>query len=129
MTAFALNKKVDYGLSLLSWLAKHPDNRVSLHQFSKLGLPRAFTAQIARKLVTAKILSVKEGQGGGYIMAANPAKISLRHVLEALDGPISLVNCAPCPVREACHQKNFMRNLTSMLHETLAKKTLADLCH
>ena len=110
MTAFALNKKVDYGLSLLSWLAKHPDNRVSLHQFSKLGLPRAFTSQIARKLVTAKILSV-------------------RHVLEALDGPISLVNCAPCPVREACHQKNFMRNLTSMLHETLAKKTLADLCH
>jgi len=128
MAVFALNKKVDYGLSLLSWLAKHPDNRVSLHQFSKLGLPRAFTAQIARKLVTSGILLVKEGQNGGYILAASPEKISLRLVLEALDGPISLVNCTPCPVRDTCRQKNFMWNLTDMLHQTLAKKTLADLC-
>ena len=128
MAVFALNKKVDYGLSLLSWLAKHPDNRVSLHQFSKLGLPRAFTAQIARKLVTSGILLVKEGQNGGYILAASPEKISLRLVLEALDGPISLVNCDPCPAKQHCRQKNFMWGLTSMLHKTLAKKTLADLC-
>jgi|SRR3989344_2755833 len=128
MAVFALNKKVDYGLSLLSWLAKHPDNRVSLHQFSKLGLPRAFTAQIARKLVTSGILLVKEGQNGGYILAASPEKISLRLVLEALDGPISLVNCDPCPAKQHCRQKNFMWNLTGMLHQTLAKKTLADLC-
>jgi len=128
MAVFTLNKKVDYGLSLLSWLVKHPDSRVSLHQFSKLGLPRAFTAQIARKLVIAKILAVREGQGGGYILAASPAKISLRQVLEALDGPISLVNCDPCPAKQHCRQKNFMWGLTSMLHKTLAKKTLADLC-
>lgn len=128
MAVFALNKKVDYGLSLLAWLAKHPQNRVSLNQFSQIGLPRAFTAQIARKLVSANILSVKEGQSGGYILAASPAKISLHQVLEALDGPISLVNCDPCPAKQHCRQKNFMWNLTSMLHETLAKKTLSDLC-
>lgn len=128
MSVFTLNKKVDYGLSLLSWLAKHPDDRVSLSQFSKLGLPRAFTAQIARKLVTADILLVKEGQNGGYNLAHSPKQISLRQVLEALDGPVSLVNCAPCPVRKSCLQKNFMWNLTAMLHQTLAEKTLADLC-
>jgi len=128
MAVFALNKRVDYGLSLLSWLAKHPDSRVSLNQFSKLGLPRAFTAQIARKLVTANILAVKEGQTGGYSLAYPPRKISLRQVLEALDGPISLVNCDPCPAKQHCRQKNFMWNLTDMLHQTLAKKTLADLC-
>lgn len=128
MAVFALNKKVDYGLSLLSWLAKHPGDRVSLKQFSKIGLPRAFTAQIARQLVTAKILSVKEGQGGGYSLATSPGKISVRQVLEALDGPVSLVNCSPCPANKYCHQKNFMWQLTAMLHQTLAEKTLADLC-
>lgn len=128
MSVFALNKKVDYGLSLLSWLASHPGNRVSLNQFSKLGFPRAFTAQIARKLVNADILSVKEGQNGGYNLAHPPRHISLREVLEALDSPISLVNCEPCPARKYCHQKNFMWNLTAMLQQTLAEKTLADLC-
>ena len=128
MAVFALNKKVDYGLSLLAWLANHPNNRVSLSQFSKLGFPRAFTARIARKLVESDILSVREGQSGGYILARSPKQISLRQALEALDGPVSLVNCEPCPAKIYCRQKSFMWNLTSMLHETLAQKTIADLC-
>lgn len=75
---FALTKKADYGLALLSILSKKgKGGRVSLSDLSKMGMPRAFMAKIANSLVEVGILNSKEGKGGGFALSYEPKEVQL----------------------------------------------------
>lgn len=125
---FTLTKKSDYGLMLLSVLAKKGrGGRVSLVELAALGMPRAFTAKIASALVEAGIINSKEGKGGGYGLNYEPKEISVREALEAIEGEVEPACCGGCPVEEECGQKSFMDELTGKINGVLDGYSLADL--
>jgi len=132
MATFNLTKKADYGLSMLSLLAaRGKGGRVSLTELSKKGLPKAFMAQIANKMVQSGFLSSKEGRGGGYGLISEPKNISLKSILEAIDGDLAPVSCVnkpgACPIEDHCWQKGFMLRFSYQLEKMMDKYTLADL--
>lgn len=132
MATFNLTKKADYGLSMLSLLAaKGKEGRVSLTELAAKGLPKAFMAQIANKMVQAGFLSSKEGRGGGYSLVSQPAEIGLRNVLEVIDGDLAPVACVnrpgTCPIEDHCWQKGFMLRFTYQMGQMMEKYTVADL--
>lgn len=132
MATFNLTKKADYGLSMLSLLAaRGKGGRVSLTELAKKGLPKAFMAQIANKMVQSGFLSSKEGRGGGYGLVADPKDISLKSIFEAIDGDLAPVSCVnkpgSCPIENHCWQKGFMLRFSYQMEKMMDKYTLADL--
>jgi len=131
MSVFSLNKRVEYGLIMLSELARRGrGKKVSLAEFSKRGYPRPFMAQIAKDLVKVGILGSKEGRGGGYYLNYDPKEIEIGEILEAIDGEQALVGCvsgAGCPFEKMCLHRGFMVKLSDDIDKILESYTLADL--
>lgn len=133
MAIFSLTRKADYGLLMLSELARR--GRGGLVSIKKLsddkGLPKAFLAQIGQNLVKAGIIGSKEGRNGGYYLNYDPKEVEVKEALEAIEGEIGPVWCTTergsCPIEERCEQKNFMNKLSMSMTELLSKYTLADL--
>jgi Rrf2 family protein len=51
-------------------------------------IPRAFLEQIFQRLRRAGLVTGKRGPGGGFLLTRPPSQISLRDVVEAIEGPI-----------------------------------------
>ena len=52
------------------------------------GVPARYLEQIFGRLRRSEIVSSKRGPGGGYTLARTAAAITLREVLEAVEGPL-----------------------------------------
>jgi Rrf2 family protein len=60
-------------------------------------IPPRYLEQIFQRLRHAELVSSKRGPGGGYMLARPPAEITLRDVVEAVEGPLG--RRAPAPRR------------------------------
>ncbi|MEY2421671.1 MAG: Rrf2 family transcriptional regulator, iron-sulfur cluster assembly transcription factor [Acidimicrobiaceae bacterium] len=54
----------------------------------RTGLPQPYLEQILLALKGAGIVRSKRGVGGGYVLAREPALITLTDIVSAVDGPI-----------------------------------------
>ena len=80
----------DYALRILSALAKH-DRVVDAKTLSdETSVTPRFTLKILHKLTLGNLVSSYKGVGGGYKLKASPENISLKEVIELIDGPITL---------------------------------------
>lgn len=52
------------------------------------GIPARYLEQIFQRLRRARLVTSKRGPGGGYVLARAAAEITLRDVVEAVEGPI-----------------------------------------
>ncbi|HVH07942.1 MAG TPA: Rrf2 family transcriptional regulator [Myxococcota bacterium] len=51
-------------------------------------IPSRYLEQIFQRLRRARIVQGKRGPGGGYTLARPPSEITLRDVIEAVEGPL-----------------------------------------
>jgi len=51
-------------------------------------IPHRFLEQIFQRLRKADLIRGKRGPGGGYVLSRPPEQISLREVVEAVEGPV-----------------------------------------
>lgn len=56
-------------------------------------IPIRFTLKILRKLKIAGLVCSYRGQSGGYALLREPKDISLKEVIEVIDGPIVMNKC------------------------------------
>ncbi len=56
-------------------------------------IPIRFTLKILRKLKIAGLVCSFRGQSGGYALLKEPDSISLKEVIEVIDGPIVMNKC------------------------------------
>ena len=88
-----IGRRGEYGLAAILFLATQPEGKLSLMEEIALrcGIPRTFLAQILARLRSKGILGSVRGKRGGYYLKAEPNRLSLADVLEALEGPITLI--------------------------------------
>lgn len=88
-----ISRRGEYGLAAILYLASQPTGKLSLSDeiAGRCGIPRTFLAQILAKLRSKGILGSVRGKRGGYYLKAEPQRLSLADVLEALEGPITLI--------------------------------------
>ena len=83
----------DYALRIISALAKH-DGVVDAKTLSEETLVTLqFTLKILHKLVRCELVKSFKGTRGGYSLLVPPEKITLKRVIEEIDGPIAMVRC------------------------------------
>ena len=131
MSSFRFRKKTEYGLIMVSLLAgEGKDSLVSVHKMQEYGLPRSFLVKIARDLIKAGLVSAKEGRGGGYYLRRDASTVTLRDVVEALEGPVATSACVvhgvKCPLHEKCPHRRVMQSLTEEITATLGKYKLSE---
>src|SRR6476619_8023162 len=81
----------DYACRALLSLALHGDGAgpTSVRDIAeRTGLPQPYLEQILLALKGAGIVRSKRGVGGGYVLAREPALITLGDIVSAVDGPI-----------------------------------------
>jgi Rrf2 family protein len=125
-----LSHKGDYGLVLMTALARRT-GLASLRAVAKdKKLPYKFLSQVAGELQKAGILESKEGVGGGYRLARPAEKILVREVLEALEGPVVAEECDhgdECGCGGACVHQAVTDKVAAGVSRALAMFTIADL--
>ena len=99
---FQLSKKADYGLIALKHLAQHSEESVSAREIAAhYHIPAELLAKVLQTLARKGLLMSQQGIHGGYVLARDPASISIVDVVEALDGPIAIT---PCERGNDCQQ-------------------------
>src|SRR5215831_20842720 len=98
---FQLSKKSDYGLIALKHLAQHSGSISAREIAMEYKIPAPLLAKVLQKLARKGLLVSQQGMNGGYVLARDPAHISIVDVVEALEGPISIT---PCERGDDCQQ-------------------------
>src|SRR5438132_13784523 len=99
---FRLSKKSGSGLIAWKHLAQHSDESLSTREIAaQYHIPAELLAKVLKKLARKGLLVSHQGIIGGYILAKDPASISIVDVVEALEGPISIT---PCERGDDCQQ-------------------------
>ncbi|WP_432666268.1 Rrf2 family transcriptional regulator [Wukongibacter baidiensis] len=120
-----ITQEADYALRIILHLSKNGiDARVDAKSISESeGIPARFTLKILRKLTKAGLTKSYRGVGGGYSLNRKPEAITMKDVIEAIDGPIYINRCIYD--KEYC---NIHRTGTCDIHRELNKvrKTLIE---
>ena len=83
----------DYALRILSALAKHEGVVDAKNLSEQTQVTLQFTLKILHKLVRCELVKSYKGIRGGYSLRLPPEKITLKRVIEEIDGPIAMVRC------------------------------------
>lgn len=86
-------READYALRIVSELAYRKCKMDAKLIAYLTGVTVSFTLKILRKLVKAGIVRSYKGISGGYIMDKAPQEISVRQVVEIIDGPVAINRC------------------------------------
>ena len=130
-----LSKKVDYGLIAMRHIAMNSHNRlVSAREISEHNrINYDLLAKILQKLARAGVITSHQGAHGGYILALPANQITLCTVIEAIDGPMSIIECEVekeehnCMNGEICTVRNPLRKVQHGIRLYLAKVTVSEI--
>lgn len=131
-----LTNKGKYGLKAMVHLAGLEPGRPALvaEVASANTIPKKFLDAILGELRTAGLVHSKKGRGGGYVLAKNPAKITVGEIVRALDGPLAPIACASkgyyrrcddCPAEGACAVRLMMLEVRNSIASVLDNRSLA----
>lgn len=132
----SLTKKSGYALIAACHLARADRPVVSAREIAEShGVPLPLLMNVLKKLSQAGHVRSIRGARGGYSLAVPAAQLSLAAVIEAVEGPVRLVACAPGPPgpRRGCRRSSrcSVRLPVHKVHERLLKflvgVTVADL--
>jgi len=128
-----LTKAGDYGFLGILYLAQQPAKKVvRLSEISENeDIPEKFLAKIFQGYTRSGLVQSHRGARGGFSLAKPPDKITVKDVLESVQGPIYLTRCMndadPCERKDTCSLRKVWVKAQDYLNNLLDKKTLADL--
>lgn len=131
------SQKLDYGLFLLTELAKRTDQEpVSLrtvaqeHQMSFF-----FLQKVAFDLRKAELIRADRGKNGGYVLVKKAENITLKEIIEVLEGPVSVMHCliaenlqhSQCSRSSKCHMRRGLSAVNQAVVNIFQQTTLLHL--
>ncbi|RME07154.1 MAG: Rrf2 family transcriptional regulator [Deltaproteobacteria bacterium] len=110
--AFHVSKASQYAIRAMTHLARQPASEAVLIReiATEEGIPQPFLAKVIRMLGRCGLVETFKGPGGGIRLARPPYRITVREIIECVDGPTLFEGCflglstcsddAPCPIHE-----------------------------
>lgn len=94
-------------------------------------LSRGFLEEIVMPLKRAGLVKAKRGAYGGYALSRDPASMTVREIIEAVEGPVMFVDCLGgargCALAKSCSSKRLWGRVQERVAESLESMTLQDL--
>ncbi len=94
-----LTRAADYAVRIMIHLATlPPDSRPSGAELAKAqDIPEHFAVKVLQSLARARMVASQRGSGGGFVLSADPRRVTMLDVVEAIEGPIALNACMTSP--------------------------------
>jgi FeS assembly SUF system regulator len=128
-----LSRLADYGVLLMTQMARKPDLVVNTHDLVEAsGLPAATVSKLLATLARHDLLESIRGSKGGYLLARPPSAITMEQIITAIDGPISLTLCVDesgdrCGVSSFCVSQTYWHRINEAIKDALDQVTLAEI--
>ncbi len=133
------SKACEYGIRSAIYLTEQSfqEKKASLKDVSEaVNSPEAYTSKILQLLAKRKLINSSKGPGGGFFISAKMLeKITLAHIVSAIDGDriytgcgLGLKKCSetrPCPVHNEF--KHIRTELKKMLETTKLNSLTGDI--
>jgi Rrf2 family protein len=125
-------RAADYALRGMLYLAQQPlDRLVMANQIATAeDMPEYFFSKILQQLAKAGLVNSFRGVSGGFVLARPPEEITVRDVIEAVEGPLAASRCAvnpeSCQRSGTCPFHQYWKEAQASLDAIFGKYTLAD---
>lgn len=123
-----------YALRAMIHIARNSDagKPISLTEIAETtSVSRRYLEQLVIPLKNASLLRGVSGKEGGYLLAKSADRIRVGDIIEALIGPINIVDCVDdpdyCMKTEWCECRPLYVMLNQRIREAFNSFTLADL--
>ncbi|RIK62516.1 MAG: hypothetical protein DCC65_17280 [Planctomycetota bacterium] len=135
---FALTKKTDYAIIALADMARRPGQVVNAREIARrFHVPQALLIKVLKVLVQGELIRSMRGVKGGYTLALPADRITLRSIIQTIEGPIRFVQCATdhehaegtCDLVTSCPVSRPIRKVHDRLKDFLSQVTLADIAY
>lgn len=126
-------KAEEYGLLGILYLADKDENVITpLSEISEAQeIPEKFLAKIFQSLSRSGLVRSHRGVRGGFTLGKKPEQISIREILESIQGPYHLMKCIPepdlCDKSDFCALRELLTIAENKLISVFSEHTLADL--
>jgi Rrf2 family protein len=128
-----LTRKGEYAIRGIIYLARQPAGKMAL--ISEIAeaadVPQTFLAKIFQNFAKQGIVNSYRGTGGGFILGRPPSRITLRQVVEAVEGPIlpnrCLIGKGACERDDHCTVHPVWRKVQEQIVQILDSVTIEDL--
>ena len=123
----------DYALRILTAMAEYDGVTDAKTISADTSVTQRFTLKILHKLVQGGLVQSFKGVNGGYKLKAAPEQITLKQVIELIDGPIAIARCLDsgeeCSLncdKSACDYHHIFDIISIELASKLNKITIQD---
>jgi Rrf2 family protein len=92
-------------------------------------IPYQLACKLMQRLHNAGVVKSEMGPAGGFMLCKNPSKITVRQVVEIIQGPVRLNNCKICRLSRECivsHELARLQGKINKFLDGLSLRQLAD---
>ena len=127
-----LSTKGKYGLYAMYYLAQHAGEGCQpLKSVAEICVPEDYLEQLLGMLRRAGLVTTVRGAQGGYALARTPREITVGHIIDALEGPLSISDCvgdeSRCHKAGQCPSRRVWEYLSHSINSLLQSITLQDM--
>ena len=128
-----LSTRARYGARALVEVALvYPDSTVSIKGVAeRQSISRKYLENIMANLRVAGLVTAVRGMHGGYALSRPPASITLKEVLDVLEGGGAPVDCVDhpdsCPMEDGCPTRETWVEMKESMERILEGTTIQDL--
>jgi Rrf2 family transcriptional regulator, iron-sulfur cluster assembly transcription factor len=128
-----LTRAADYAVRVMVQLAASPmQKRVLLPDLAAAtDAPESFLSKVLQALSHAGLIDSKRGHTGGFYISNRGRRASMREVVEAIDGPISLNICLvsgkSCNRKATCPAHPVWERAQQAMLEVLSQAKIAEM--
>jgi Rrf2 family protein len=126
-----LSTRGRYGVRLMFDLALHyGDGPIYLKDIAKRqAISAKYLWQLINPLKITKLITSTRGAHGGYVLGKEPERISLKEILDVLEGSLCLVDCVDnpsiCERASFCVTRDIWGEVSKDMRQKLENTTLA----
>jgi FeS assembly SUF system regulator len=127
-----ISKLTDYGTVILARLAGARGQQLTSAQLAGLThVPVTTVSKLLKQLHRHGLVDSTRGLRGGYRLARPAEQITAAQILDALEGPVALTECAThnnhCGIESTCGVNRAWQKVNSAIRRTLQEITLLEL--
>jgi FeS assembly SUF system regulator len=124
-----ISRMADYALLVVSKMRGF-EELITLERLCELTtLPLPTLRKLMRALTHSNLVKSVRGPQGGYKLSRRPDQMSIAEIIEAIDGPIALTECAKsdggdCQIASTCELKENWNIVNRLISSALHNVTL-----
>lgn len=128
-----LSTKGRYGTRAMLELAMRQETGpVNVKEIAeKQDISPRYLEHLMARLASRGLVRPVRGRGGGFVLSRPPSEITLADIVEALEGPISVVECvedpAACDRYSTCATREIWEGVSQSITRYLGEMTLEEL--